>query len=180
VCWYNGRRRELEATSGTAVGYRMGQPVLPVQWVIVRDPRGQLAPRAYFSTCPSDRPRDLVRRFVHRWTIETTCEESRAHLGLETQRQWSDQAMARTTRCLFGLYSVVALLAHALHPDGKSPVPWTAWYPKSQATFGDGLAAVRRHFWGALSYSTSARNPDLVEIPCADLYRLIQAVCYSH
>lgn len=180
VRWYNGRRRELEVTSGTAVWYRIGQPVLPVRWVIVRDPRGQLEPRAYFSTCPRDRPRDLVRRFVHCWTIETTFEESRAHLGLETQRQWSDQAMARTTPCLFGLYSAVALLAHALHPDGKIPVRSTAWYHKSQATFGDGLAVVRQHVWGALSYSTSAHDPDLLEIPRADLYRLAQAVCYSH
>jgi DDE superfamily endonuclease len=180
VRWYNGRRRALEVTSGTAVWYRIGQPVLPVRWVIVRDPRGQLDPRAYVSTCPSDRPRDLVRRFVHRWTIETTFEESRAHLGLETQRQWSDQAIARTTPCLFGLYSVVALLAHALHPDGKIPVHRTAWYQKSQATFSDVLAVVRRHFWGTRSYSTSAHDPDLVEIPWADLSRLTQAVCYAH
>jgi DDE superfamily endonuclease len=180
VRWYNGRRRELDVTSGTAVWYRIGQPVLPVRWVIVRDPRGQLDPRAYFSTCLSDQPRDLVRRFVHRWTIETTFEESRAHLGLETQRQWSDRAMARTTPCLFGLYSVVALLAHALHPDGKIPVRRTAWYNKAQATFSDVLAVVRQHFWGTLSYSTSAHDPDLVEIPWTDLYGLVQAVCYSH
>lgn len=180
VRWYNGRRRELDVTSGTAVWYRIGQPVLPVRWVIVRDPRGQLEPRADFSTCLSDRPHDLVRRFVHRWTIETTFEESRAHLGLETQRQWSDRAMARTTPCLFGLYSVVALLAHALHPDGKLPIRRTAWYHKSQATFSDVLAVVRQHFWGTLGYSTSAHDPDLVEIPRADLYCLVQAVCYSH
>jgi hypothetical protein len=180
VRWDNGRRRELEVTSGTAVWYRIGQPVLPVRWVIVRDPRGQLDPRAYVSTCLSDRPRDLVRRVVHRWTIETTFEESRAHLGLETQRQWSDRAMARTTPCLFGLYSVVALRAHARHPDGKIPVRRTAWYHKSQATFGDVLAVVRQHFWGALSDSTSAHDPDLGEIPWTALNRLAQAVCYSH
>jgi DDE superfamily endonuclease len=180
VRWYNGRRRELDVTSGTAVWYRIGQPVLPVRWVLVRDPRGHLDPRAYVSTCLSDRPRDLVRRFVHRWTIETTFEESRAHLGLETQRQWSDRAMARTTPCLFGLYSVVALLAHALHPDGKIPVRGTAWYHKSQATFSDVLAVVRQHLWGVLSYSTSAHDPDLGEIPRTDLYCLVHAVCYSH
>jgi hypothetical protein len=158
----------------------MGQPVPPVRWVRGRDPRGQLDPRAYFSTCLSDRPRDLVRRVVHRWTIETTFEESRAHLGLEPQRQWSDRAMARTTPCLFGLYSVVALLAHALHPDGKIPVRGTAWYHKSQATFSDVLAVVRQHLWGALRYATSAHDPDLVEIPRTDLYCLVHAVCYSH
>jgi hypothetical protein len=117
---------------------------------------------------------------VQRWTIETTFEESRAHLGVETQRQWSDQAIARTTPCLFGLYSVVTLLAHALHPDGKIPVQRTAWYDNSHATFADVLAAVRRPLWGDFSYSTSARDPDCVEIPTSALYRLVQAVCYAH
>jgi hypothetical protein len=180
VLWYNGRRRELDVTSGTAVWYRIGQPVLPIRWVLVRDPRGRLEPRAYFSTCPHDRPREIVQQFVQRWTIETTFEESRTHLGLETQRQWSDWAIERTTPCLFGLYSVVALLAHALHPDGKVPVQRTAWYAKSHATFADVLAAVRQHIWGTFSYSPSAHAPDLVRIPRSDLLRLAQAVCYTH
>jgi hypothetical protein len=180
VLWYNGRRRELDVTSGTAVWYRSGQPVLPIRWVLVRDPRGRLEPRAYFSTRPHDRPRALVPQFIQRWTIETTFEESRTHLGLETQRQWSDCAIERTTPCLFGLYSVVALLANALHPDGKVPVQRTAWYAKSHATFADVLAAVRQHLWGTFSDSTSAHAPDLVRIPRSDLLRLAHAVCYSH
>ena len=180
VRWYNGRRRELDVTSGTAVWDRMGQPVLPIRWVLVRDPKGRLEPRAYFSTCPNDRPRAVVQQCIKRWTIETTFEESRTHLGLETQRQWSDRAIERTTPCLFGLYSVVALLAHALHPDGKIPIQRTAWYDKSQATFAEVLAVVRRHLWGDLSYSTSAHAPDLVGIPRSELSRLVQAVCYAH
>jgi DDE superfamily endonuclease len=180
VRWYNGRRRELEVTSGMAVWYRIGQPVLPIRWVLVRDPQGRLDPRAYFSTCPDDRPRAIVQRFIKRWTIETTFEESRAHLGLETQRQWSDRAIERTTPCLLGLYSVVTLLAHALHPDGKVPVQRAAWYPKSQATFADVLAVVRRHVWDDFSSSTSTPAPDLVGIPRAELSRLVQAVCYTH
>jgi hypothetical protein len=180
VRWYNGRRRELDVTSGTGVWYRIGQPVLPLRWVLVRDPKGRLEPRAYFSTCPNDRPQVIVRQFIQRWTIEMTFEESRAHLGLETQRQWSDWAIERTTPCLFGLYSVVALLANALHPDGKVPVQRTAWYAKSHATFADVLAAVRQHIWGTFSYSTSSHAPDLVRIPRSDLLRLAQAICYSH
>jgi DDE superfamily endonuclease len=180
VRWYNGRRRALDVTSGTAMWYRIGQPVLPIRWVLVRDPRGRLDPRAYFSTCPTDRPRAIVQQFVKRWTIETTFEESRAHLGLETQRQWSDRAIERTTPCLFGLYSMVALLAHALYPDGKVPIRAAAWYAKGHATFADVLAAVRQHFWGDFSYSTSAHDADLVEIPRSELARLAQAVCYSH
>ena len=178
--WDNGRRRELAVTSGTAVWYRIGQPVLPIRWVLVRDPKGLLEPRAYCSTCPDDRPRAVVQQFIKRWTIETTFEESRSHLGLETQRQWSDRAIERTTPCLFGLYSVVALLAHALHPDGKIPLQRTAWYDKPQATFADVLAAVRRHLWGELSYSTSAHAPDFIGIPRSELWRLVQALCYTH
>lgn len=180
VRWYDGRRRPLDVTSGTAVWYRIGQPVLPVRWVLVRDPTGQLDPRAYFSTCPGDRARDIVTAFIKRWTIETTFEESRAHLGLETQRQWADRAIERTAPCLLGLYSVVALLAHALHPDGKIPIHRTAWSHKSQATVADVLAAVRRHCWGHCRYSTSAYNPDVLEIPRAELDRLAYAVCYAH
>jgi hypothetical protein len=121
VRWYNGCRRELGVTSGTAVWYRIGQPVLPIRSVLVCGPKGLLGPRAYFSTCPNDRPRAVVQPCITSWAIETTFEESRTYLGLETQRQWSDRAIERTTPCLFGLYSVVALLAHALHPDGKIP-----------------------------------------------------------
>jgi hypothetical protein len=180
VSWYNGRRRELDVSSGTAVWYRIGQPVVPIRWVLVRDPTGRLEPRAYFSTCPNDRPRAIVQQFVKRWTIETTFEESRAHLGFETQRQWSDRAMERATPCLFGLYSVVVLLGHALHPDGKVPVQRTAWYAKSYATFADVLAAVRHHLWGDFTFSTSTHDSDLVGIPRSELSRLAQAVCYAH
>jgi hypothetical protein len=119
--------------------------VRPIRWVLGRDPKGRLEPRASCSTGPNDRPRAVGPRFIKRWTIETTFEESRAHLGLETQRQWSDRALERTTPCLLGLSSVVTRLAHALPPDGKVPVPHVAWYPKSHATCADVWAVVRRH-----------------------------------
>lgn len=112
--------------------------------------------------------------------METTFEESRTHLGLATPRQCSDRALERTTPCLFGLYSMVALLANARHPDGKGPVQRTAWYAKSHATCADVLAAVRQHLWGTLSYSPSSHAPDLVSIPRSDRLRLAQAVCYTH
>src|SRR5205807_5811078 len=92
--------------------------VLPIRWVIVRDPKGRLRPRAYFSTRQADTAREIVTQFIKRWSIEATFEESRAHLGIETQRQWSDLAIERSTPCLFGLYAVVALLGRSLHPTG--------------------------------------------------------------
>ena len=180
VSWYNGRRRELDVSRGTAVWERIGQPVVPIRWGLVRDPTGRLEPRAYVSTCPNDRPRAIVQPFVKRWTIETTFEERRAHLGFETQRPWSDRALERATPCLFGLYSVVVRLGHALHPDGKVPVQRTAWYAKSYATFADVLAVVRHHVWGEFTCSPSTHDADLVGIPRSELSRLAQAVCYAH
>jgi DDE superfamily endonuclease len=180
VPWYDATPRELEVTSGTAVWYRIGQPPLPVRWVVVRDRQDELEARAYFSTRPSDTPREIIVEMIKRWGVETTFEESRAHLGIETQRQWSDRAIERTTPCLFGLYSLVALFGQALSPDGEVPFRTSAWYRKREATFADVLAAVRHHLWGGFSYSTSARDPDLLEIPRCELNRLAEALCYSH
>jgi hypothetical protein len=112
--------------------------------------------------------------------METTVEERRAHLGLETPRQWSDLAIERTPPCPFGLYAGTALLAQALYPNGNIPVQTTAWYGTSHATCADVLAAVRQHIWGTFRYSTSAHAPDLVGISRAELSRLVQAVCYAH
>jgi hypothetical protein len=48
----------------------------------------------------------IVAWFVLRWNVEVTFEESRRHLGVETQRQGSDLAIARTTPVLLGLFSL--------------------------------------------------------------------------
>jgi hypothetical protein len=93
----------------------------------------------------NDRPRAVVQQFIEGWTIATTCEESRTHLDLEIRRQWSVRAIERTTPCSFGLYSMVTLPAHALHPDGKVLVQRAAWNAKPHATLTDALAAVRHH-----------------------------------
>lgn len=180
VEWYDGQMRELEMTTGTALWKRGGLKPLPIRWVLVRDPSGELDPKAYFTTDPIQTAVEVVEAFVLRWTIEVMFEESRAHIGIETQRQWSDLAIERTTPCLFGLYSLVALMANALHPDGKVPIQQTAWYEKKEATFSDVLATVRRHLWGTFNYLTSPHDPHVRLIPEADLIRLAQAVCYSH
>lgn len=180
VAWYDGQMRQLEITTGTALWARAGLKPLAIGWVLVRDPLGELEVRAYFSTEPTQAAPAVVEAFVQRWNIEVTFEESRAHLGIETQRQWSDLAIERSTPCLFGLYSVVALLTNALHPDGQVPIQCTAWYEKPEATFADMLATVRRHLWGNFNYVTSPQDPDVRLIPEIDLFRLAQAVCYSH
>ena len=180
VRWYDGRVRWLQVSSGTALWYRSGQPVLPLRWVVVRCGDAQEPARAFFSTCPSDQAGDIVTCFIKRWSIETTFEESRAHLGFETQRQWSDLAIERTTPCLLGLYSLVALLAHGLYLEGRLAVRKSAWYAKQQATFSDALAAVRQHLWEVEYFSTSMPDTEWVEIPRLYLQRLMQAACYTH
>ena len=179
ITWYDGSTQVVEWCSGAALWYRAGQPPLPIRWVITRDPAGERPVRTYFSTDQDQTGLSIVLDFIKRWSIEVTFEKSRAHLGIEMQRQWSDLAIERSTPCLFGLYSLVALLGHALHPTGNIPFQPTAWYRKQQATFGDVLATVRRHLWGNFSYSTSAHDPNLVLIPRSDLSRLAYAACSS-
>ena len=178
VKWYGGTERKLEVTTGTALWYSTGTQPLPIRWVLTRDPEGKLQPRAYFSTDQTQCAAEVVEDFVKRWPIEVTYEESRAHLGVETQRQWSDLAIERSTPALLGLYSLVTLLGHALHPDGKIPIQQAAWYPKTQATFSDVLATVRRHLWGGLTFQTAATDPDVCLVPRTQLARLVQAACY--
>ena len=178
VTWYGATKRELEVTTGTALWYSTGTDPLPIRWVLTRDPEGKREPKAYFSTDQAQSALEIVEDFVKRWSIEVTYEESRAHLGVETQRQWSDLAIERSTPCLLGLYSLVVLLGLALHPDGQIPLQQAAWYPKAQATFSDVLAAVRRHVWGGLTFQTSASHPDVCLVSRMDLTRLLQAACY--
>jgi hypothetical protein len=176
--WYDGPTRTLEVCTGTAVWYHTGQTPLPIRWVLTRDPDGQHDPKAYFSTDQEQTAVDILTDYMKRWPLEVTFEESRAHLGLETQRQWSDAAIERTTPCLLGLYSLVALFGQALHPDGQVPTQRTAWYAKPVPTFSDVLATVRRHLWGNFDYPTGSLDPDVVLIPRAVLARLAYTVCY--
>lgn len=179
VAWYGQGKQQIEWCSGTALWYRGGQAPLPIRWVLTRDPEGKHEPRAYFSTDQTQSGLSIILDFMKRWCAEVTFEESRAHLGVETQRQWSDLAIERTTPCLFGLYSVVALLGCSFHPTGDIPFQQTAWYRKPQATFTDVLAAVRRNLWNNFNYSTSPQNPDVILLPRSDLARLADVVCSS-
>ena len=163
---------------GTALWYRFGSTPLPIRWVLTRDPEGKRPPKALFSTDQTQPAEEIVRDFMKRWSLETTFEESRAHLGIETQRQWSDLAIERTTPLLFGLYSLVTLFGHALSPDGHLPLKQAAWYHKQAATFSDILAFVRRHLWGNFAFPTSRTDPNVVLLPRSTLARLAHAACY--
>lgn len=175
--WYGGKRCRLDITSATAIWYHHGLPPLPIRWVLVRDPAGIRKPQAFLCTDLNATPAAILAWYVHRWSMETTFQETREHLGVETQRQWSDLAIARTTPALLGLFSLITLWAAeakaALHPRTA------AWYVKDDPTFSDAIATVRRILWAVPNLSTSRINPRNVEIPAALLQRLIEAVCYT-
>ncbi|MBO0756695.1 MAG: transposase [Bradyrhizobiaceae bacterium] len=175
--WYGGKRCRLEFTSGTAIWYSSGLPPLPIRWVLVRDPAGIRKPQSFLCTNLDAEPKAILGWYVHRWSVETTFEETRTHLGVETQRQWSDLAIARTTPALLGLFSLITLWAAeakaALHPR------FTAWYAKEEPTFSDAIATVRRVLWAFPNFSISRKRPDNVEIPGALLQRLMEAVCFA-
>ena len=175
--WYGQGERTLEICTGTALWYRYGYAPLPIRWVLTRDPAGKRPPKAIFSTDPTQTAEQIVKDFIKRWSLEVTFEESRAHLGIETQRQWSDLAIERSTPLLFGLYSLVTLCGQQLHPDGQVPIAQAAWYRKHTATFRDVLALVRRHLWGQGTFPTSPTDPGVVLVPRSTLERLSLAVC---
>lgn len=176
--WYGGATKRLDWTTGTALWYSTGLTPLPIRWVLVRDPDGVLPTRAYCSTDVYQSAQTLIAAFVKRWSLEVTFEESRQHLGIETQRQWSDKAIDRTTPALFGLFSLVTLFAHALYPDGRLPLPQAAWYHKTDASFHDLLALVRQACWRRWLFQTDALSPDLALLSPLGLERLLAAVCY--
>jgi hypothetical protein len=141
--WYGARERRVQITSNTAVWYHSGKPVVPMRWVLIRDPARHFAPQAVLATNPQLRPVQIRSYCVRRWQMEATFEEARAHRGVETQRQWSNQATARTTPALLALSSVVTLMAAHLLGTPPMPVRAAAWYRKAHATFSDTIALVR-------------------------------------
>jgi hypothetical protein len=173
--WYGGQDRRLAIASGTALWYHPGKSV-PIRWVLVRDEAGAFEPRALLCTDLAADPLDVLRWFVRRWSVEVTFAEVRRHLGVETQRQWSDKAIARTTPALLGLFSLVTVWSNEALKDGWKPRQ-AAWYAKSRLTFSDALAVVRAKMWSA-SFETSRQDRDQVKIPRALLNRLTEAACF--
>jgi hypothetical protein len=151
---------------------------VPIRWVLVRDPSGEHGPSAFLSTDLEAAPATILGWFVSRWRVETTFQEVRAHLGVETQRQWSDLAIRRTTPALLGLFSLITVWADELARTTTSAVRpnAAAWYYKKEPTFSDAIAAVRRVLWALPNLSTSRETSDTITISANLLNRLFQTL----
>ncbi len=181
VRWYDGQMRQMELASGRTVWFHYGKPAVPIRWVLIRDPQGEYETIALLCTDQEVVPQQIVEWFVMRWQLEVTFEEARRHLGVETQRQWSDKAITRTTPFLLGLFSWVTLAAHALHSSAYPVVArQSAWYTKSLPTFSDALALVRQQLWSSLpTFQTSEGQPDTVKVSRSFLVALVETLCYA-
>ena len=124
-------------------------------------------------------PDKHVALVVMRWQLETKFQEVRRHLGFETQRQWSEMAIRRTTPALLGLFSFVTLFAHYRMRQAASAFRRAAWYHKAHPTFADALALVRKELWANATFYGSPANPETVKVPRAFVERLTDAVCYA-
>lgn len=177
--WYGQNNRLVEIATGTALWYRGGVSPVPIRWLLVRDPTRELDPQAFLATDLNAHPRDILAWFVSRWQVEVTFEEVRTHLGVETQRQWSDKAILRTTPVLLGLFSIITLWANDLAKSRKLKPMTAAWYPKTVLTFSDAIAAVRREIWHHQISFVSRPRRDSIEIPRHIWQRMENALAHA-
>lgn len=163
VNWYGGEKRTIEYLTFICLWYHAGQMPIPLRIVLVKTPNGKNEAETFFSTDIDLESAHIINYFVLRWNIEVTFEETRAHLGIETQRQWSDKAIARTTPLLMGLYSFITLVALKMHQTkALISMEVASWYDKKgELTFSDILALVRREIWFQKNFSKSENRPDL-------------------
>lgn len=164
INWYGGAKIKARLLSGINLWYSSGEKPLPIRWVLVINENKKEA-EAFFSTDLKLAPQQIIHWFVLRWNIEVTFEETRAHLGIETQRQWSDKAIARSTPSLMALFSLICLFALETLKNQTLPILSTTWYnKKSEATFSDILAFVRRNIWAQNHFNDSMFDGEYVKI----------------
>jgi hypothetical protein len=180
VRWYAGEMKTIRLLTDKHLWYKAGEKPLWIRWVLVIDPDKPERPQAFFSTDTEMPAASIIEWFVLRWNGEVTFEEARAHLGVETQRQWSDKAIGRTTPVLMGLYSIACLMAKNL----SSTVQWkpvsAAWYDKgSQATFSDVIALIRRSIWSARYFSHSSKETHSMNLTSQQVSSLIDILAQA-
>ena len=176
--WYGKSNQVMQIATGTALWYKSNDPLVPLRWVLIKDPGARIAPVALLCTERQLDAQSIINHFIRRWTVKVTFEEVRRHLGVESQRQWSDLAIARTTPVLMGLFSLVTLWSNQLQNQQYIEAQRSAWYQKVNPTFSDAIALVREQLWGKQQFLTSPSeaevkylNQPLIQHLCAMMAR---------
>lgn len=155
-----GKKKAVAYAMTTCLWCAQGSEPVPIRLVLLKDLSGEYEPVALMGIDALFQLTaiEIIEYFIARWNQEVTHREVREHLGVETQRQWSDKAVARTTPALFALYSFIILMI-----DGASKAPEiskAAWYQKEHLTFADMLCEVRRHLWEHRYFNLLRENDD--------------------
>lgn len=176
--WYSQGKRDVEIISSICLWYHSGIAV-PIRWVLIRDPQGKFEPQALLSTDLDMLPVQIISNFVCRWQIEVTFQEVRTHLGVETQRQWNDLAIARTTPALMAVFSLITLMAHEHFMQEAVPIRAASWYVKEHPTFSDAIAYVRRRLWQQMGFEMSIADTDDTKSIQAAIQQIADSLCYA-
>jgi hypothetical protein len=163
VVWYGGGTRRVEAATGTGHWYKGGAGLVPIRWVFVHDATGTHRDEYLFTTDTALSAGAVVGAYCGRWNIETTFQEARSALGLETTRGRCKNTVLRAAPCLFGLYTVVAALFHALPASKRAGA--VSWPGKAAVTFSDALCAVRRWLWAEAVLPQAGDTTGLNKLP---------------
>ena len=164
VGWYGGGRRDVAVVTGTGLWYRSGEGTVPVRWVFVQDQTGTHRDEYFFTTDQQMSPAAIIETYTGRWNIETTFQELRSYVGLETTRGWCKNTVLRAEPCLFGLYTVVALLYAAL-PAKYAGCRAVDWPGKRDLTFSDAITAVRRWLWQQWVFAIPGHSEAFQKLP---------------
>ena len=176
VDWYGGGRKSMRVFTGTGLWYTRGQDPVAIRYVLARDPEGALSDAASFCRDERFRPEQILKYVGPRWSVEVTFEEARAHLGLETQRHWSDLAIQRTTPVLLGVFSLVTLLAVEWHQVGLLEAEGTAWYEKECPTVSDCMRRARQQIWRSRIMGPSGGEVEVLQLPLPLLEALVHGL----
>jgi hypothetical protein len=146
VDWYGGGQRDVEVLSNTGHWYKAAQGLVEVRWVHVRDLEGTHPDEYFFSTDATMTAQQIIEAYSRRWNLETTFEEMRGYMGLETTRGWCKKTVERAEPMQFGLYTVVVCLYSEMPQEWKQNAQ-VNWEGKEHQTFSDAITAVRKWLW---------------------------------
>jgi Transposase DDE domain len=163
VPWYGGTTRDIEIVTGTGHWYRIGEVLVEVRWVYVHDCTGTHRDEYFFTTDLSLCPKQIVECYTQRWSIETTFQECREYLKLESTKGYGQHTVLRFTPCLFGLYTLVVLLYLQL-PHPSNTLHAVFWRGKSTVTFSDMMTCVRRALWEQWAFQTQAASQEFSKL----------------